>query len=45
VREYVEHYHEEWPHHGLGNQLLSGEHRLDENSMASFKFEHGWAVY
>jgi putative transposase len=25
VRQYVEHYHEERPHQGLGNQLLSGQ--------------------
>lgn len=25
VREYVEHYHEERPHQGLENRLLSGE--------------------
>ena len=25
VREYVEHYHTERPHQGLGNRLVSGE--------------------
>jgi len=25
VREYVEHYHEERPHQGLGNKLLTGQ--------------------